>query len=262
MENDIQLPEELAPFIEKIKATRKEAMKITPRPEVPSTPWQSCFGGNPYLPASAEFPVNDQGEHLFFLAQINFEEAPRMNAFPEKGLLQFFIFDDATYGQDAEDPYRQNSWRVVYYPEIIRDPSALVSDFSFLREYNNPPLTIGQAYSLSFEISFEYLPVDDYRFELIFGRGFFKQFGENSWMVFDEYYERFGADGHKLGGYPDFAQDDPRSPEENLELLFQLDSDYDIQCMWGDVGVGNFFIRPEELEALDFSRVYYHWDSN
>ena len=41
-------------------------------------------------------------------------------------------------------------------------------------------------------------------------------------------------------------------------LLFQLDTVEDI--MWGDSGVGNFFIREEDLKNRDFTRVLYNWD--
>ena len=49
-------------------------------------------------------------------------------------------------------------------------------------------------------------------------------------------------------------------------LLFQLDSQLaenrgepDL-VLWGDCGVGNFFISREALKKRDFSRVGYHWD--
>jgi uncharacterized protein YwqG len=37
-----------------------------------------------------------------------------------------------------------------------------------------------------------------------------------------------------------------------------MDSDQDI--MWGDVGVGNFFIDYNDLLKKDFSKVLYNWD--
>ncbi|MDN5490601.1 MAG: DUF1963 domain-containing protein, partial [Acinetobacter sp.] len=33
-----------------------------------------------------------------------------------------------------------------------------------------------------------------------------------------------------------------------------------IEIMWGDSGVGNFFIHPDDLEKRDFSKVVYNWD--
>ena len=70
---------------------------------------------------------------------------------------------------------------------------------------------------------------------------------------------------HQLGGYPYFTQDDPRPGQyEDFDtLLFQLDSDMpsggDL-VLWGDCGVGNFFINRDALKRRDFSKVLYNWD--
>ena len=72
------------------------------------------------------------------------------------------------------------------------------------------------------------------------------------------------ASGHRLGGYPFFTQTDPRQYNEKIQdyiLLFQLDTDdAENDIMWGDSGVGNFFIHPEDLKKRDFSKVVYNWD--
>jgi uncharacterized protein YwqG len=58
---------------------------------------------------------------------------------------------------------------------------------------------------------------------------------------------------------------DPRQYNANIQdyiLLFQLDSeDAENEIMWGDSGVGNFFIHPEDLKKRDFSKVLYNWDT-
>ncbi|MCL2424330.1 MAG: DUF1963 domain-containing protein, partial [Micrococcales bacterium] len=72
--------------------------------------------------------------------------------------------------------------------------------------------------------------------------------------------------GHHIGGYPLFTQWDPRDDNDDFAghttLLFQLDTDQagGIDIMWGDMGVGNFFIEPDRLAVLDFSNVLYNWD--
>jgi uncharacterized protein YwqG len=76
-------------------------------------------------------------------------------------------------------------------------------------------------------------------------------------VLFEILGERDTTAGHKLGGYPNFTQDDARD-RNDLELLFQLDSDDGV--MWGDAGVGNFFITDADLARRDFSRVFYTWD--
>ncbi|MCM1133810.1 MAG: DUF1963 domain-containing protein [Ruminococcus flavefaciens] len=45
--------------------------------------------------------------------------------------------------------------------------------------------------------------------------------------------------------------------------MFQLDTDDDergYRVIWGDSGIGNFFISTENLRNLDFSDVLYNWD--
>ena len=34
----------------------------------------------------------------------------------------------------------------------------------------------------------------------------------------------------------------------------------DVEIMWGDSGVGNFFISEEDLKNLNFENVLYNWD--
>ena len=76
----------------------------------------------------------------------------------------------------------------------------------------------------------------------------------------DEDGEDWGG-GHKIGGYPGFTQWDPRGEGDSHDvLLFQLDSDYhdsEDRVLWGDCGIGNFFINREKLKNCD---VIYNWD--
>ena len=71
---------------------------------------------------------------------------------------------------------------------------------------------------------------------------------------------------HKMLGYAFFTQEDPRyiKKYENYDtLLLQLDSESDGNgdlILWGDAGVGNFFITKKALEEKDFSNVMYNWD--
>ena len=255
------LPEELVPFEAQIIATQKACVKIIPQQASPALLWQSKIGGMPYLPKHVAFPVNAEGAQLFFLAQFNFEELPPLPLFPTKGILQFYISDEAAFGMNPLNPYDQNNFRVLFFEEPIQAAAALVNDFTFLRQYGALPLPAAASHALLFEPEYEFLPADDYRFEATFGESFFEQFGEDEWEVFRAYTTLTSAKGHKLGGYPDFAQEDPRKPEDKLELLFQLDSDDDIGCLWGDMGLANFFIRLEDLARRDFSKVLYNWDS-
>src|SRR5690606_15958243 len=94
----LNLPEELRAFESTIRSTARPFIRILPQKAAGALWWQSKIGGYPYLPVGAEYPVDMEGNHLMFLAQINFEEAPGLPPFPQKGILQFFIFDDPFYG--------------------------------------------------------------------------------------------------------------------------------------------------------------------
>ncbi|MFK8101628.1 MAG: YwqG family protein [Saprospiraceae bacterium] len=258
---DLNLPKELKAFRTKILSSNQPYIEIFPEKVPDMEWWDSKVGGFPYLPKSADFPVDKDGIHLLFLAQINFEQVPDLEGFPKKGLLQFYICDDEDLGMDFDNLQNQNRFRVVYFPEIDKTFDNLVTDFSFLRNYDGyPPISHRNAYPLAFRKMEELVPVTDYRFEELFGEDFFQQFDDREWDVKDEYTRQISAGGHKLGGYAYFTQWDPRTTEEPMVLLFQLDSDSNINCAWGDMGVGNFFIAKEDLEKLDFSKVLYNWD--
>lgn len=266
MKSQIQLPLELEPWRVKFESTIRSFIKVIPGEAGPTTWWQSKTGGLPYLPKGVEFPTTLEGKELFFLAQINFTEVPRLRPFPESGILQFYINDDEWYGADPLHPSSGYNFRVLYFEQVLTDEKLLERDFSWLRNYNDLPLDPDKSYPLEFELQEEVVPLSDYQFVKLLGDDFFVPFGDRQWEIMDAYTKMNNSGGHKMGGYAFFAQQDPRyrltEPlGSSWELLFQLDSDPRINCMWGDMGVGNFFIRKNELTSLDFSKVMYHWDA-
>lgn len=258
---NIKLPPAIEPFLQQLIQTRKPFIRVRSQDARKTKPWQSKVGGQPYLPKHSAWPTAPDGRELFFLAQINFAEAPRLEPFPSKGILQFFINDDDLYGMDFEDGENPDTFRVLFHPEIIENESQLHSklpatawDEALLPHHPD------ECYPLTFELGEEVVPITDYQFYQHFGSDFFRQFGEKEWDVMGELEKSVRAQGHKIGGYAYFTQDDPRRPEDPMLLLLQLDSDERMDLMWGDMGVGHFFIREKDLRALDFSRVLYDWD--
>ncbi len=265
MKNQIQLPLELEPWREKFEATVRPFVKILPQAAGETTWRQSKIGGLPYLPKGVEYPATFEGKELFFLAQINFSEIPPLEPFPSEGILQFYIDDDEWFGADPIHPTSGYNFRVLFFDKIEEDEKRLERDFSWLREFGELPVEPGVSYPLKFELKNEAVPLSDYRFVQLLGEDFFVPFGERQWDIMDAYTKLNNAGGHKLGGYAFFTQQDPRyrfaeAMGGGWELLFQLDSDPKIHCMWGDMGVGNFFIKKEDLIKRDFSKVLYHWD--
>ena len=261
MTSKLNLPSELKAFEETIRSTAKSFIRILPQSAEQTDWWQSKIGGKPYFPIHETYPADLEGNQLLFLAQINFDETPSLPPFPDSGILQFYISDDPFYGLKIDDPFYQDGFRVVFHDQIHYQEDQLTTDFSFLRNFMPDPIDTQKSYPLKFQLEEEFVPTMDYHFDQLLGQDFFYQFGEKEWELWSEYNQHIRSAGHKLGGYAHFTQEDPRYMlTEPLRLLFQLDTDQRIKCNWGDQGIANFFIDPENLKKRDFSRIYYHWD--
>ncbi|MBR1209741.1 DUF1963 domain-containing protein [Bradyrhizobium sp. JYMT SZCCT0180] len=58
---------------------------------------------------------------------------------------------------------------------------------------------------------------------------------------------------HRMGGYRNGVQSDAQIGPTNELLLFQIASDDAMHWSWGDSGAYYFFLKPDELKALNFS---------
>jgi uncharacterized protein YwqG len=256
---DVLLSPELEKYRDRIEATIKPYIKISIENNSQVSWWQSKFGGLPYLPKEFEYPITADGDYLFLLAQINFAEVPPLEGFPEKGILQFYIGDNDVYGFGFDDSTMKERFKTLYFAEPNLTLENITTDFDFLSKPEYFPI---EGYC-SLQFTRKYAPISpyDYQFQKLMGEEFADLF---RWD--DEYLKISDSGGHKIGGYPFFTQSDIRINDldnEQLDiLLLQIDSDNNkaIDIMWGDMGVGNFFIRESELKQLDFSHVVYNWD--
>lgn len=83
----------------------------------------SHLGGTPYVPHGGQIPTDEDGSQLWLCAQINFAQMPKMEGFPESGLLQIFlsdwgIDDFGLCGEDTGDGTPQDDWKIAWYPEV------------------------------------------------------------------------------------------------------------------------------------------------
>lgn len=269
---NLKLPPELAPFAEEIRATARPSLRF--RLQIaPCGRTDSKVGGAPYWPEELAYPTRPNGRPLSLLAQLNFAEMPPLPDFPSSGILQFFIDSgDVLLGLNLDNLRDSSGFRVIYHPEIRSD--RLRSDFPppDPGDYCGPLLDEVREYRLVFgPVEPQYLPLEDYRFAAqLPNLNAFLEAEDDDWSLHDSYSAAEASPAHRIGGYAVFTQNDPRRfPEAegglptDYELLFQLDSDCEeggIDLMWGDAGVGNFFITPEDLKRRDFSRVAFSWD--
>ncbi|MFD1296344.1 YwqG family protein [Lysobacter gummosus] len=234
----------------------------------------SKVGGRAYWAAGRDYPRDAKGQPMFLLAQIDLSQPPKRADYPQRGLLQFFISGDDFYGANLDDAHgsdrmqalaQQKGFRVVYWPDAsalaIAPPPALAGKDSL-------PFDPAKPRRMIFRADHEAIGLND--------AGLKKTLGSDVDSVIERYAAQHPDDrtsdedlhdavadylertGSKLGGYPDFTQQDPREASDRRVLLLQLDSDEEM--MWGDSGIANFFIDPDDLARADFSRVSYHWD--
>ena len=247
-------------------------------------PWESKIGGMPYMPKGFDYPYEEAGSTvvtegqkllpLRFLAQVNFSEMPPLDGFPTKGILQFYIAGENAHGLNFENPEEQKGFRVIYHEEVVEDETALLSVLPTEGVEYPDGFPVDGELRLNFEKSSMPMGGGDYRFDKLLLDAY-NEANPDARVAsldrapedeLDKVYDQLDMGGHRMGGYPFFTQLDPREYHQELKensiLLFQLDSDEtdDYKIVWGDSGVCNFFIRPENLAKRDFSRVLYHWD--
>lgn len=226
----------------------RQCMKLRLTDEKPSI-FGSKIGGVGYLPHEMDVPTNKQGNQLRLLAQINCSDV-ELDNFPKQGLLQFWILNDSMAGLGIDDFSDQQGFRILYHPFVDETVTELELTF---KVFGNP-FDDESVFPVKGEFAVEMVTAeeseDDYT-------------DEDSLMS-----------GHKIGGFPLITRYDPRSPHDSRDfLLLQLDSDFSgdmgedgsftfrEKIMWGDAGVGHFFIDREALKLLDFSDVLYYWDN-
>lgn len=259
----MNLPINLLSYKEKIEQTLKPVVHIELKqfPSDLQEHYYSKVGGHPYWPIGMNYPLAADGTPLRLLAQINFSHmAPKLENYPTQGMLQFFVHPfDETFGSDYLEGTKQENFRIVYHEEILY-PEELQQTFSpFEKTQPYPLMDFEKSYQMELTVTKDPISTIDYRFYEALGIDF------DDYDFIDTYYENVTREGHKIGGYADFIQTDPRSEGQFLdktELLFQMDSDEDFGIMWQDVGVGIFLISKEDLQNLKFDDVVFYWDSH
>ncbi|MEG4249224.1 YwqG family protein [Microcoleus sp. Pol10D4] len=265
------LSPELEKYRDSIEATIKPYIEIKTQKNDDVNWWQSKFGGFPYLPKGFEYPKTCDGKYLFLLAQLNFDEIPPLDGFPDRGILQFYIADDDLYGlnldnsANADNHTIEDQFKIIYFPQPNFKVENIITNYDFLPPPESFP--VNGCCGLQFTKKYAPISTSDYQFTQILGSEIEELFMNSE--IEDEYREISHSFGHKIGGYPYFTQDDARKYSNTSEqkqkldiLLFQMDSDANetVDIMWGDSGVGNFFIDESALRELDFSKVLYNWD--
>lgn len=261
----------LASLRPRLQASERPVARITLTPMARDELEASKLGGRAYWAAGRDYPRDPGGRPLVLLAQIDLAEA-RLDGAPQRGLLQFFISDRGDYyGANFDDPkhdgmdalMRPLGFRVVHWPDASAPAVAPPADAADSQRLPFDPVTPRR---MSFVAGREGLGGNDSGWPAAMGASLDDRIDayvqahpeQDRDALNDALFETLSRSGHKFGGHPDFTQSDPRDPGDRRVLLLQLDSDDSM--MWGDSGIANFFIDPDDLKRGEFSRVAYHWD--
>ena len=125
-------------------------------------------------------------------------------------------------------------------------------------------------YAVSGSLQSQYLLHDSFEFEQHHGAPLYQWaqqqgLSDDAIEAIEAIINRQQSSNH-LMGYPFFTQTDPRyhyAAKQEDVLLFQLDSaghGNDVDILWGDSGVGAFFINAEDLVGGHFERSWFNWD--
>jgi uncharacterized protein YwqG len=189
------------------------------------SPFCSRLGGHPCINANI-LP----NENLIFIAQINCEEVHNvqsMSELPKNGMLYFFA--------DAQKIESGNNFVVVIYSLDYQ---------SFTIDTNVATLPDVSLCRLDFSASVSLPPCEDPRITNIIkdyqSAGYFK--AVNTYNC------------HKIEGYPDTISQNVLLDEQIL--LLQLDTDEQINLLWGEMGRLFVTIDRQKLKNADFSTIF------
>ena len=267
---------ELAEALKRLSKTNYYQIKIIPNitPEI----FDSKYGGLPYWTPDKNYPTNSDGKKLILLAQINFDREKTDSPLPTNGMLQFFIADDDLMGLNFDDQTEQNNFRVIYHENIDYNVTRETIQKLGIPNSNEKTVEnfpISKECKIALQKEVDYIKCGDVRFEKFFPKAYEEVFNKkpkkgSSYfdILNDDEVDRLeqklenNCSNHKMLGYSLFTQEDPRNDKKYRDyeiLLLQIESEGEY-VMWGDAGIGNFFISKKSLLQKDFTKVLYNWD--
>lgn len=221
------------------------------------------IGGIPYIPIGEDFPVDQNGNILALLLQVNCEHID-LEGWPKEGILEIFTDSELDYPSSCEIrlfkkdlPYR------IDFPQI---------DFDYFIVTNK------DGFKIKLTKDYCTMPIEDFRFdkiieeisEDILGQKIYNIFGIQEAFpeekdFYDAYIKNTKHHNITIGGYPGFTQEDPREYEEEfkdkLYCIFKLDSAEDFHKFdVGDAGIFCTFINFDQFKNCNFDDAQNTWD--
>lgn len=208
------------------------------------------------VPEGIDYPRDREGHPLILPARINVAETPRLAPFPDAGLLQIFIARDGLYGCTFCDATRGDAFARIFCADTSA-PAAVPIDPAFDRSGSDSPPD-GPIEAIALTLSLSGMPVDstDYWMERLLPKIFNDETG------LETYHDERQTLPIRLGGYPNFTQQDPHRYNDTSTIgdfnLLTIDTTDGI--MWGAAGVAQYFMREDDLRRRHSSKVNDNWN--
>jgi uncharacterized protein YwqG len=226
---------------------------------------KSKFGGKPLVePKDFIWPLSN-GKPMTFLAQLDLSEISNEYQYEwlgSKGLLLFFYdTNEMPWGFDPDD---RGMWKVLFQSnpyEFAEFPSEYDKEYQIKESFIQPKLV---DILPSFEDpSVEKLNLSDDEVDLYFDK--IEESDEPSHQVggfpspiqgnYMELESQLASNGVNVGGPDGYQSDEAKQFEsgaKDWKLLFQFDTDDDLEVMWGDCGMIYFWVQENKAKKNQF----------
>jgi uncharacterized protein YwqG len=239
----------------------RPALLLRPDAEADASTAPVRLGGKIWFADGEEWPLGPDGGRLEFVAQYDLSRLPALEGFPRQGVARFFIGRNDIWGVNLDIPDQSNI--CVLWHDGPQSGGRCEVPLPWGKDENSPFESVSvRADGLALWTELIDDRPDYYSWQL--QEQIDRQAGRLGLDVIEDELMEINETrefAHRIGGHPSFTQYDFRKRGENDDLdivLLGLSSDKSI--MWGDVGEAAFYIRREDLERRNFSRVAFYWD--
>ena len=234
-------------------------------------PSLSHFGGSPQLPPGVGWPEKG-GQSLDFLARLSLSEIQRIHTvpwLPQSGALLFFY--DVKKHPWGFDPKDRGGFAMLHVPDLMvpviaanhaskEDGSATVNRNVRFRRIDVIPSESDAVRALGLnDAEYEKLwEIDDAVFG---GKPKHQAAGIPSPVQGNDMDLecQLASDGVYCGnakGYESARAKELQDGRKNWRLLFQMDSDDDLDVMWGDAGMLYYWVEEREARKGNFQNAW------
>ncbi len=249
----------------KIAGAKRSAIRLLKSEESKS----SKFGGLPFVEGRSFKWPESSGKPMAFIAQLDLAEIAQVHKYDwlgKKGVVLFFY--DVIEMPWGFDPKDRGSWQVIFqaspdtyhdFPDEFDDESKIKEQYitpklvEILPNYDDP---IIEKLELTDEETDLYIDLDEVDEEPMHQIGGFPSPVQGNHMELES---QLASNGIYVGTPEGNTSEETKQLEsgaKDWKLLFQFDSDNDLDIMWGDCGMIYFWVQQQKSKLDQFDNCW------